>query len=75
MCLTDSPCASQIYDYVRHFMTACSSVLGTDVNVESTYILDAHQRTAVTVDAFPVGINYARFEVGGVSLLLDPRLD
>jgi len=43
-------------------MTACSSVLGTDVNVESTYILDAHQRTAVTVDAFPVGINYARFE-------------
>jgi len=52
----------QIYDYVRHFMTACASVLGTDVNVESTYILDAQQRTAVTVDAFPVGIDCAHFQ-------------
>ena len=36
--------------------------LGTDVNVESTYILDAQQRTAVTVDAFPVGIDCAHFQ-------------
>ena len=52
----------QIYDYVRHFMTACARVLGTDVSVESTYILDAYTRTAVTVDAFPVGIDCASFE-------------
>jgi len=52
----------QIYDYVRHFMTACSRVLGTDVNVESTYILDSLSLTAVTVDAFPAGIDCAKFE-------------
>ena len=52
----------QIYDYVRHFMTACARVLGTDVNVESTYILDATNRTSVTVDAFPEGIDCARCE-------------
>eukprot|EP00316_Scyphosphaera_apsteinii_P000206 CAMPEP_0119329412 /NCGR_PEP_ID=MMETSP1333-20130426/75747_1 /TAXON_ID=418940 /ORGANISM="Scyphosphaera apsteinii, Strain RCC1455" /LENGTH=1456 /DNA_ID=CAMNT_0007338521 /DNA_START=106 /DNA_END=4476 /DNA_ORIENTATION=- len=52
----------QIYDYVRHFMTACSRVLGTDVNVESTYILDALKSKVVTVDAFPAGIDCAKFE-------------
>ena len=52
----------QIYDYVRHFMTACARLLGTDVNVESTYILDATNRTSVTVDAFPEGIDCARCE-------------
>ena len=61
----------QIYDYVRHFMNACSRVLSTDINVDSKYILDApgsmaladgKTRTAVAVDAFPSGIDQARFE-------------
>ena len=52
----------QIYDYVRHFMNAASRVLGTDVSVESKYILDATHQTAVTVDAFPCGIDRAKFE-------------
>ena len=54
--------AFHIYDYVRHFMNSCSRVLGTDVTVESNYILDSSKRTAVTVDAFPTGIDYASFE-------------
>ena len=44
----------QIYDYVRHFMNAASRVLGTDVSVESKYILDSAHQTAVTVAAFPL---------------------
>ena len=47
------------YDYVRHFMNACTRVLGTDITVESKYILDSSKRTAVTVDAFPSGIDQA----------------
>ena len=53
--------AFHTFDYVRHFMNSCSRVLGTDITVESNYILDAAQRTAVTVDAFPTGIDTALF--------------
>ena len=52
----------QIYDYVRHFMNASSRVLGTDVSVESKYIIDSAHQTAVTVDAFPCGIDCVKFE-------------
>jgi len=54
--------AFHTYDYVRHFMHACARVLGTDVMVESKYILDSSKRTAVTVDAFPIGIDTGKFE-------------
>ena len=53
--------AFHTFDYGRHFMNSCSRVLGTDITVESNYILDAAQRTAVTVDAFPTGIDTALF--------------
>ena len=43
-------------------MNASSRVLGTDVSVESKYILDSKNQTAVTVDAFPCGIDCAKFE-------------
>ena len=36
-------------------------MLGTDVTVEGKYILDSSNRTAVTVDAFPTGIDHRRF--------------
>ena len=53
--------AFHTFDYVRHFMNSCSRVLGTDISVESNYILDSSKRTAVTVDAFPTGIDTALF--------------
>lgn len=55
--------AFHTYDYVRHFMHACSRVLGTDIMVESKYILDSSKRSAVTVDAFPVSADSASRQI------------
>ena len=38
---------------VRHFMNSCSRVLGTEITVESNYIVDFAERTAVTVAPLP----------------------
>ena len=54
--------AFHTFDYVRHFMNSCSRVLGTDITVESNYILDSAKRTVVTVDAFPTGIDFEAFQ-------------
>ena len=67
--------AFHTFDYVRHFMNSCSRVLGTDITVESTYILDSSKRTAVTVDAFPTGIDTELFQAMLTSAALKDKVD
>ena len=55
-----------IYDYARHFHTACSRVLGTGgsegVTEGNEGIFDHFSRRSIAVDAFPIGIDPSRFE-------------
>jgi len=55
-----------IYDYARHFHTACSRVLGTGgaegVTEGNEGIFDHASRRSIAVDAFPIGIDPSRFE-------------
>jgi len=50
-----------IYDYVRHFLTSCNRILGTEISQENKYIFDNQTRHTVTVDAFPIGIDPDKF--------------
>ena len=45
------------YDYVRHFLSSCRRVAGIE-NTSGTLTVDGR---VVQVDAFPLGIDYARF--------------
>ena len=45
------------YDYVRHFLSSCRRVAGIE-NTSGTLALDGR---IVQVDAFPLGIDYARY--------------
>ena len=55
-----------IYDYARHFHTACARVLGTGgaegVTEGNEGIFDHASRRSISVDAFPIGIEPLRFE-------------
>lgn len=55
-----------IYDYARHFHTACSRVLGNGgaegVTDGNEGIFDHATRRSIAVDAFPIGIDPSRFE-------------
>ena len=45
------------YDYVRHFLSSCRRIAGID-NASGTLTVDGR---LVQVDAFPLGIDYARY--------------
>ena len=45
------------YDYVRHFLSSCRRVAGIE-NTSGTLTVDGR---VVQVDAFPLGIDYARY--------------
>eukprot|EP00656_Telonema_subtile_P012797 TRINITY_DN16469_c0_g1_i3.p1 TRINITY_DN16469_c0_g1~~TRINITY_DN16469_c0_g1_i3.p1 ORF type:complete len:1065 (-),score=254.94 TRINITY_DN16469_c0_g1_i3:64-3258(-) len=47
----------QIYDYGRHFMSAVSRLLGTEVTQDNKYMFDTVNRRTILVDAFPIGID------------------
>lgn len=47
-----------IHDYVRHFLTSTLRILGRD-NSHGAVMLDTR---SVKVEAFPIGIDYAKFE-------------
>jgi len=63
-----------IYEYARHFLHACTNLLGRDVTLRARHISwdrplpDSEgggvKRHAVRVDAFPIGIDPQRFERG-----------
>lgn len=46
-----------IYDYARHFLSSCNHILGTT----SDHGVIEYQGRRVRVDAFPIGIDYAKF--------------
>lgn len=47
-----------IYDYARHFLSSCMRMLGVDSNYG---MIDYQGRTILT-DAFPIGIDYQKFQ-------------
>jgi trehalose 6-phosphate synthase/phosphatase len=46
-----------VYDYARHFINSCNRILGTS---NEQNILQYRGRQ-ITIDAFPIGIDYAKF--------------
>ena len=48
------------YDYVRHFLSSCSRILGTPTTPNGV----EYQSKVVTVGAFPIGIDPDKFEEG-----------
>ncbi len=47
-----------IYDYARHFLSSCLRMLG----VESSYGMIDYQGRTILADAFPIGIDYQKFQ-------------
>jgi trehalose 6-phosphate synthase/phosphatase len=46
-----------IYDYARHFLSSCLRMLGA----ESSYGMMEYDGRIILADAFPIGIDYAKF--------------
>lgn len=46
-----------VYDYARHFISSCNRILGTT----SEQGVIEHQGRRVTIDVFPIGIDYKKF--------------
>ena len=53
------------YDYERHFLSSIKRILGLDVNFNEI----AYQDRIITVDSFPMGIDYDKFHNSAVTHL------
>ncbi|KAH9627350.1 hypothetical protein KSS87_001189 [Heliosperma pusillum] len=51
------PCSFHTYDYARHFVSACTRILGVEGTLEGV----DNQGRLTRVAAFPVGIDSERF--------------
>ncbi|MDN5819406.1 MAG: bifunctional alpha,alpha-trehalose-phosphate synthase (UDP-forming)/trehalose-phosphatase [bacterium] len=52
-----------VYDYARHFLSSCTRLL----NLSHTHDKVVYDDRSVTVDSFPIGVDYSKFQSAALS--------